>query len=257
MSRTTPTPPVFGEDDDDAFEELGREATEWVSFGMDESGTNEGGVREDDDFDGLNLNADVDADKHKDTSTTTMRENVVETTMASPSSSSSPSASSVRRLTAECARLRELLDDAEANALAAVSALDRERVEWKIERVRAQKLVRAAMVGDDDDSGDDDDGANIATRVVFAFANCGKTPRRAELDAFVARARERVNDPRRMKKTLVAVVVDCESRWRKPRRCVRISESWMPRCKVQSLSRRRARRCWRKRKPSSKRPRDG
>ena len=189
MSRTTPTPPVFGEDDDDAFEELGREATEWVSFGVDESGTNEGGVREDDDFDGLNLNADVDADKHKDTPTTTMRENVVETTMASPSSSSSPSASSVRRLTAECARLRELLDDAEANALAAVSALDRERAEWKIERVRAQKLVRAAMVGDNDDSGGDDDGANIATRVVFAFANCGKTPRRAELDAFVARAR--------------------------------------------------------------------
>lgn len=93
-------------------------------------------------------------------------------------------------MTAECARLRELLDDAEANALAAVSALDRERAEWKIERVRAQKLVRAAMVGDDGDSGDDDDdGANIATRVVFAFANCGKTPRRAELDAFVARAR--------------------------------------------------------------------
>ena len=188
MSRT---PPVFGEDDDDAFEELGREATEWVSFGVDESGTNDGGVREDDDdvdadFDGLNLNADKD----KDTSTmTTTRENVVETTMASPSSTSSPSASSVRRLTAECARLRELLDDAEANALAAVSALDRERAEWKIERVRAQKLVRAAMVGDDDDSGDDDDGANVATRVVFAFANCGKTPRRAELDAFVARAR--------------------------------------------------------------------
>jgi len=188
MSRTTPTPPVFGEDDDDAFEELGREATEWVSFGVDESGTNDGGVREDgDDFVGLNLNAD-EADTDKDASTT-MRENVVETTMASPSSSSSPSASSVRRLTAECARLRELLDDAEANALAAVSALDRERAEWKIERVRAQKLVRAAMVGDDDDRGDDDDGTNVATRVVFAFANCGKTPRRAELDAFVARAR--------------------------------------------------------------------
>ena len=194
MARTTPTAPAFGEDDDDdAFEELGREATEWVSFGVDESGANEGGrVVSDGDFVGLNLNADdTDADASANVDETREASSNVVETMASPSSSSpSASASSVRRLTAECARLRELLDDAEANALAAVSALDRERTEWRIERARAQKLVRAATVGDDDDDENgDDDGANVATRVVFAFANCGKTPRRAELDAFVARAR--------------------------------------------------------------------
>ena len=97
----------------------------------------------------------------------------------------------------ETARLRRRLEEAEANALRAMSALDAERGERERERARTRALLRAGGAfasGNDgkdvDDAMTSEDGAGWGTRMVSAYARAPPAPRRETLERFVRRARE-------------------------------------------------------------------
>jgi len=146
---------------DDAFEDG---PNEWVSF--DDAG---------DDDAQQNHRADADAD-------------------ADAARVSSPPPTHDAHLTSpsDAREMRRRLEDAEANALRAMSALDAERRDRARERARTRALLRAggAFSGDGHEENEREDGAGWGTRMVHAYASAPPAPTREALTKFIRRARD-------------------------------------------------------------------
>jgi len=91
---------------------------------------------------------------------------------------------------------RRRLEDAEANALRAMSALDAERRDRARERARTRALLRAggAFTRDENENENEtdesEDGAGWGTRMVHAYASAPPAPTREALMKFIRRARD-------------------------------------------------------------------